>query len=266
MTIDFGPYFSTPGIGVFRGCSCLRQSQAVAKKQESFCWPCFPYYLFLLAFLFPKKQPELPSPTFLVLLPFPAFLVLLALSSHSSQTNNQTNNQRNKQTHKQETNTQTSAPRCSQKLTGAPRNPRYFQIIRDASRCYQVLPDARRCSKVLPDTPRCSKMLPQTPRYSQIHPDAPRYSQMLRNKQVNTFFYCSRSFWGLFLSVLACFSVVLDRFWRRSGAFSASFWIQTGQKRVLRASREFGGRGEAKLHAYRSNSCEYASNSARKRG
>ena len=81
-----------------------RQSQAVAKKQASFCWPCSPYYLFLLAFLFPNKQPKLPSPTFLVLLPSPAFLVLLALSSHSSQTNNQTNNQRNKQTHKQATN------------------------------------------------------------------------------------------------------------------------------------------------------------------
>ena len=117
-----------------------------------------------------NNQSYLPLPSWFSYLP--AFLVLLALSSHSSQTNNQTNNQRNKQTHKQETNTQTSAPRCSQKLTGAPRNPRYFQIIRDASRCYQVLPDARRCSKVLPDTPRCSKMLPQTPRYSQIHPDA----------------------------------------------------------------------------------------------
>ena len=108
MTIDFGPYFSTPGIGVFRGCSCLRQSQAVAKKQASFCWPCFPYYLFLLAFLFPNKQPKLPSPTFLVLLPSPAFLVLLALSSHSSQTNNQTNNQRSKHTNKRQT-TQRSA-------------------------------------------------------------------------------------------------------------------------------------------------------------
>ena len=34
MTIDFGPYFSTPGIGVFRGCSCLRQSQAVAGSRR----------------------------------------------------------------------------------------------------------------------------------------------------------------------------------------------------------------------------------------
>ena len=99
-----------------------------------------------------NNQSYLPLPSWFSYLP--AFLVLLALSSHSSQTNNQTNNQRNKQTHKQETNTQTSAPRCSQKLTGAPRNPRYYQIIRDASRCHQVLPDARRCSKVLPDTPR----------------------------------------------------------------------------------------------------------------
>ena len=116
-----------------------RQSQAVAKKQASFCWPCFPYYLSLLAFLFPNKQPKLPSPTFLVLLPFPAFLVLLALSSHSSQTDNQTNNQRNKQTHKQETNKHTN--KCSKMFPETHRCSQKSQILLDAPRCCQRLPE-----------------------------------------------------------------------------------------------------------------------------
>ena len=173
MTIDFGPYFSTPGIGVFRGCSCLRQSQAVAKKQESFCWPCFPYYLFLLAFLFPNKQPKLPSPTFLVLLPFPAFLVLLALSSHSSQTDNQTNNQRNKQTHKQETNKHTN--KCSKMFPETHRCSQKSQILLDAPRCCQRLPDTPRCSKIFPETPRNKRTdtnktaVKQTSRHKQKH-------------------------------------------------------------------------------------------------
>ena len=60
MTIDFGPYFSTPGIGVFRGCSCLRQSQAVAgsrKEAGKFLLALFPLLLDYLPGGM-RKQPQ----------------------------------------------------------------------------------------------------------------------------------------------------------------------------------------------------------------
>ena len=105
MTIDFGPYFSTPGIGVFRGCSCLRQSQAVAGSRKGagkFPLALFPLLLVSPGLPLPKQTtkatfPYLPgSPTFpcLPCSPGPFFTLF-------------PNKQPNKQSKKQ-TNTQTS--------------------------------------------------------------------------------------------------------------------------------------------------------------
>ena len=135
MTIDFGPYFSTPGIGVFRGCSCLRQSQAVAgsrKEAGKFLLALFPLLLVSPGLPLPKQTtkatfPYLPgSPTFpcLPCSPGPFFTLF-------------PNKQPNKQSKKQ-TNTQT-------------RN-------KHTNKCSKMFPETHRCSQksqILPDNPRC---------------------------------------------------------------------------------------------------------------
>ena len=146
MTIDFGPYFSTPGIGVFRGCSCLRQSQAVAKKQESFVSPttCFSWPSSSQT----NNQSYLPLPSWFSYLSLPSLFSWPFLHTLPKQTTKQTIKETNKHTNKKQT---------------------HKQVLQDVPRNSQVLPE-------IPDTPRCSQMLPETPRYSQILQETPRYS------------------------------------------------------------------------------------------
>ena len=134
MTIDFGPYFSTPGIGVFRGCSCLRQSQAVAgsrrQSQRSrqvsaglvspttcFSWPSSSQT---------NNQSYLPLPSWFSYLSLPSLFSWPFLHTLPKQTTKQTIKETNKHTNKKQTHKQV--------LQDVPRNSQVLPEIPDTSR------------------------------------------------------------------------------------------------------------------------------------